>query len=41
MSNTHTIDFVAFDFKGTFVRHVVFGSADHRMNFFLVYNVAK
>ena len=41
MTNTQTTDVVNFDFKGTGVRYVVYGTIDYQMKFFLVHNVAK
>ena len=32
---------MVFDFKGTGVRCVVYGTIDYQMNFFLVHNVDK
>ena len=32
---------VTFDFKGTCVRCVVYGTFEYQMNFFLLHNVAK
>ena len=41
MTYTQTTDVVTFDFKGTGVRSVVYGTIDYQMNFVLVHNVAK
>ena len=41
MTYTQTTDVVIFDFKGTGVRCVVYGTIDYQMNFVLVHNVAK
>ena len=34
-------DFVTFDFKGTCVSCVVYGTFEYQINFFLLHNVAK
>ena len=39
--DTQATDVVTFDFKGTSIRLVVFGTIDNQMNFLLMHNVAK
>ena len=41
MTDTQASDVVTFDFKGTCVRCVVYGTFEYQMNFFLLHNVAK
>ena len=41
MTDTHASDAVTFDFKGTVVRCVVYGTIDYHMSFFLLHNVVK
>ena len=41
MTDSQVTDFVTFDFKGSCVCFLAVGSTDHRINFFLVHNVAK
>ena len=41
MTEAQASDFVTFDFKGTCVSCVVYGTFEYQINFFLLHNVAK
>ena len=41
MTDTQASDVVTFDFKGTCVHCVVYGTFEYQMNFFLLHYVAK
>ena len=41
MADTQASDVVTFDFKGTCVPCVVYGTFEYQKNFFLLHNVAK